>query len=66
MNTITSVVKRHPIAAFFVLAYTFSWWPALLSEKRTYEIHDLGKSDRYLKDDQGRLRSNTKRIYTIY
>src|SRR6266487_1083503 len=30
MNTITSVVKRHPLAAFFVLAYTFSWLPWLL------------------------------------
>lgn len=22
-----SVVRRHPLIAFFVLAYTFSWWP---------------------------------------
>jgi len=30
MNTITSVVKRHPLTAFFVLSYTFSWLPWLL------------------------------------
>jgi membrane protease YdiL (CAAX protease family) len=30
MNTITSVVKRHPIVTFFVLAYTFSWLPWVL------------------------------------
>ena len=30
MNTITSVVKRHPLAAFFILAYTFSWLPWLI------------------------------------
>jgi uncharacterized protein len=29
MHTITSVVKRHPLVTFFVLAYAFSWWPAL-------------------------------------
>ena len=22
-----SVVRRHPLIAFFVLAYAFSWWP---------------------------------------
>jgi uncharacterized protein len=30
MNTITSVIKRHPIVTFFVLAYTFSWLPWVL------------------------------------
>jgi uncharacterized protein len=30
MSSITSIVKRHPIAAFFVLAYTFSWLPWVL------------------------------------
>jgi membrane protease YdiL (CAAX protease family) len=30
MNIITSVVKRHPLVTFFVLAYTFSWLPWLL------------------------------------
>src|SRR5215216_1360825 len=30
MNAITSVVKRHPIVTFFVLAYTFSWLPWVL------------------------------------
>ena len=30
MNPITSVVKRHPIITFFVLAYTFSWLPWVL------------------------------------
>jgi uncharacterized protein len=30
MHTITSVVKRHPIVMFFVLAYTFSWLPWVL------------------------------------
>jgi membrane protease YdiL (CAAX protease family) len=27
MNAITSIIKRHPLIAFFVLAYTFSWLP---------------------------------------
>jgi membrane protease YdiL (CAAX protease family) len=31
MNTMRSVVKRHPIVTFFVLAYALSWWPALLT-----------------------------------
>src|SRR5215213_788049 len=31
MNTITSVIKRHPLVTFFVLAYALSWWPALLT-----------------------------------
>ncbi len=22
-----SVVRRHPLTVFFVLAYAFSWWP---------------------------------------
>jgi membrane protease YdiL (CAAX protease family) len=30
MNTITSVIKRHPIVTFFVLAYTFAWLPWVL------------------------------------
>jgi len=30
MNPITTVVKRHPIITFFVLAYTFSWLPWVL------------------------------------
>src|SRR5215207_2975479 len=30
MNPITSIVKRHPIVTFFVLAYTFSWLPWVL------------------------------------
>ena len=30
MNPITSVVKRHPLVMFFVLAYTFSWLPWVL------------------------------------
>lgn len=31
MNPITSLIKRHPLVAFFVLAYAFSWWPWALS-----------------------------------
>ena len=30
MNTITSVVKRHPISTFFALGYAFSWLPWVL------------------------------------
>ena len=30
MNTLTSGIKRQPIAAFFTLAYTFSWLPWVL------------------------------------
>jgi uncharacterized protein len=30
MNPIVAWIKRHPLAAFFVLAYTFSWLPWLL------------------------------------
>jgi membrane protease YdiL (CAAX protease family) len=30
MKPITAWIKRHPIAAFFVLAYTFSWLPWVL------------------------------------
>lgn len=31
MNPITSFIKRHPLATFFVLAYALSWWPWTLS-----------------------------------
>src|SRR3954464_966653 len=45
MNTITSVIKRHPIAAFFVLAYTFSWLPwilgTLLPESRSFGLYSF-------------------------
>jgi membrane protease YdiL (CAAX protease family) len=30
MHTITSVVKRYPLATFFVLTYIFSWWGYLI------------------------------------
>jgi uncharacterized protein len=30
MNSIAARIKRHPLAAFFVLAYTFSWLPWVL------------------------------------
>jgi membrane protease YdiL (CAAX protease family) len=30
MNPIISIVKRHPVVTFFVLAYTFSWLPWVL------------------------------------
>jgi membrane protease YdiL (CAAX protease family) len=30
MNALTSIIKRHPIVTFFVLAYTFSWLPWVL------------------------------------
>jgi membrane protease YdiL (CAAX protease family) len=30
MNPLTSIVKRHPIVTFFVLAYTLSWLPWVL------------------------------------
>jgi hypothetical protein len=26
MNSLTSVIKRHPLATFFILAYACSWW----------------------------------------
>lgn len=26
MNSVTSVVKRYPLATFFILTYIFSWW----------------------------------------
>jgi hypothetical protein len=25
-----SLVRRHPLISFFVLAYVLSWWPAIL------------------------------------
>jgi membrane protease YdiL (CAAX protease family) len=30
MNTVTSVVKRYPLATFFILTYIFSWWGYLV------------------------------------
>jgi len=30
MSSLLSVVKRHPLITFFVLAYAFSWWPWIL------------------------------------
>jgi hypothetical protein len=30
MNSITTWIKRHPLGAFFVLAYTISWLPWVL------------------------------------
>src|SRR5215210_6800025 len=30
MSRISSVVKRHPIITFFVLACALSWWPSIL------------------------------------
>lgn len=30
MNALTSLVKRHPLVTFFVLAYALAWWPSLL------------------------------------
>jgi len=43
MNPISAWVKRHPIAAFFVLAYTFSWLPwvlgTLLPESRPFVLY---------------------------
>src|SRR3954447_11002418 len=30
MNLITAWIKRHPLAAFFTLAYTISWLPWVL------------------------------------
>src|SRR5215216_3012877 len=43
MNPISAWVKRHPIAAFFVLAYTFSWLPwvlgTLLPDSRPFVLY---------------------------
>jgi uncharacterized protein len=41
MNTITSVVKRHPIVTFFVLAYALSWWPVLLAPHGIFPLGPL-------------------------
>jgi uncharacterized protein len=30
MSRLSSVVKRHPLVAFFVLAFALSWWPSIL------------------------------------
>ena len=30
MNTITTLIKRHPLVTFFALAYAFSWAPSLV------------------------------------
>jgi membrane protease YdiL (CAAX protease family) len=30
MHTVTSVVKRYPLATFFILTYIFSWWGYLI------------------------------------
>jgi uncharacterized protein len=30
MSRLASVVKRHPLITFFLLAYAFSWWPSIL------------------------------------
>ena len=30
MNTIHTVVKRHPLGTFFALVYLLSWWPQLI------------------------------------
>jgi membrane protease YdiL (CAAX protease family) len=32
MNSLRSVVKRHPIATFVLLSYLLSWWPAFLPQ----------------------------------
>jgi hypothetical protein len=30
MSRLSNVVKRHPLVAFFVLAYALSWWALIL------------------------------------
>jgi membrane protease YdiL (CAAX protease family) len=30
MSRLSSVVRRHPLITFFVLAYALSWWPSIL------------------------------------
>ena len=32
MYRVSALVKRHPLATFFVLAYALSWWPWILYE----------------------------------
>src|SRR6266508_3723531 len=41
MNTITSVVKRHSLVTFFVLAYALSWWTALLAPHNLFPFGPL-------------------------
>ena len=41
MNTITSVIKRHPRVTFFVLAYALSWWIALLTPHGLFPLGPL-------------------------
>jgi uncharacterized protein len=43
VNIVTSAIKRHPIATFFVLAYAFSWLPwvlgTLISASRPFVLY---------------------------
>ena len=32
MTTLTAAVRRHPLVAFFALAYPLSWWPSLVGK----------------------------------
>ncbi len=41
MNTITSVVKRHPLVTFFMLAYALSWWIVLLAPHNLFPFGPL-------------------------